>query len=116
MHDKCTSDNCVKPLKPGDSVIQLTTGKYISGYTTPYLTPEETHIWHPECFHEFQLKDQFAPYSCVKCSHQIENNDLVVYVCHGTMPNRGYFRAESRGQTLLYIAHIDCKKKLLGGD
>lgn len=105
MRDKCASDECGKPLKPGETVIQLTTGKYVAGYITPYLSTEETRNWHPECFHEFPLKEQFAPYVCVDCGDQIMNGEEVVYVCRGSMPDRGYFRAESRGYALLYIAH-----------
>ena len=106
MQDKCTLDDCGKVLKPGEAVIQLTTGKYAYGYITPHLSPEETRNWHPECFREFPLKDQFAPYVCAECGRQLENGEKVVYVCRGAMPNRGYFRAESRGYTILYIAHV----------
>ena len=106
MQDKCASDDCGQALRQGDPVIQLTTGKYVAGYISPQLTPEETHNWHPACFHEFPLKDQYAPYACVECGRLLKDDDLVVYVCRGAMPARGYFRAESRGYTILYIAHV----------
>ena len=106
MEDKCASDDCGKSLLPGETVIQLTTGKHISGYITPHLSLEEMRNWHPECFRDFPLKDQFAPYICVDCGRQLKDGEQVVYVCRGAMPARGYFRAESRGYTLLYIAHV----------
>jgi hypothetical protein len=109
MRDQCASDDCGGPLTPGEQVIQLTTGKYVLGYVTPYLTPDETHNWHPGCFREFSVKEQSAPYSCANCNQRLENGDRVLYACRGAMPDRGYFRAESRGHIILYIAHVKCK-------
>ena len=108
MRDKCTSEDCGNALIPGEQIIQLASGDYMQGYITPSLVPDDTHNWHPGCFHEYPQDKQAAPYSCVRCNRQLVDGDRVLYACSGEMPNRGYIRAEKRGYFILYIAHIVC--------
>lgn len=114
MPEKCARDDCGKILRPGEEVIQRTTGAYASGYITASLNPEETRNWHLDCFPEYPRKEQSPPYKCAQCGCQIIDGQQVVYVCRGLMPDQGYFRAEQRGYTLLYISHAragDCPKQ-----
>jgi hypothetical protein len=106
MRGECTSDDCGKSLRPGEPIIQITTGEFVAGYLTPYLSPVDTHNWHTECFCEYSIREQAAPYSCMTCNQQIKDGERVIYACRGTMPYKGYIRAENRGDTILYIAHL----------
>lgn len=108
MLDKCTSEACAKAFRRGERIIQLTSGTYLDGYITPFLNPEDTHNWHPECFREFPIKEQRAPYSCANCHQQLGDRKRVLYACRGAFPGRDYIRAESRGYVILYIAHLEC--------
>ena len=106
MRDECTADDCRKSLKPGEPIIQITTGEYVAGNITPHLNPADTHNWHPDCFREYPVREQAAPYLCMTCNQPIENGARVLYACRGEMPYRGYIRAENRGDTIFYIAHL----------
>jgi len=109
MLNRCSADCCGKPLSPGDPIIQLTHGPWPKGAITPYRDGNEAHNWHPGCFTEFPLIEQFAPYVCASCNQRIKNRDVVVYACRGSMPDLGFVRAEKRGYTLLYVAHVKCQ-------
>ena len=93
MRDECTSDDCGKSLKPGEPIIQITTGEYVAGCITPHLNPTDTYNWHLDCFREYPVREQGSPYLCMTCNQQIENGERVIYARRGTMPYRGYIRA-----------------------
>jgi hypothetical protein len=108
MPEKCSY--CRKKLILGTRVFQLAKGTYLRGAETPTFAfgPLVLYEGHEDCFAEFPIGPQRAPYECLICRDSIRHKDKVVYAVIGEKPESPYTRPQRRGHKLPFIAHELC--------
>jgi hypothetical protein len=109
MEHVCSSEGCRLPLRRGDRVVQMLRGKSYPGYITPAFA-DILAEWHENCFHEFILSPQTAPYRCQVCQELTEGDDIVCFVI-GQETGNDHSVSERRGYELYSVRHVDCQMK-----
>jgi hypothetical protein len=111
MPKKCSY--CRETLIVGERIFQLAKGTYQRRAETPTFAFGRAVLYegHEDCFAEFPIEPQKAPYECLLCRDDIVPRDEVVYAVIGNKPESPYIRPERRGHKLPFIAHALCWKR-----